>query len=113
MVELIDPMLNPFNITAEDEDSEFDGRAGEAVTTEDFEKQFDALDVALYNVVEDPEERRDLRAELPAVFAELRARALHHLVHVAPEDFPHQDFSGHPRNFGGIFSPGWCDPAST
>jgi hypothetical protein len=37
-----------------------------------------------------------------------RARVVEHMKNVVPEDFPEQDYSGHPRNFQGNFSPGWC-----
>ena len=39
-----------------------------------------------------------------------RSRVLYHLKNISPEDFPPSDFSGHPRNFDGAFSPGWCTP---
>ena len=54
------------------------------------------------------QERHDLKDKLPVVFAYLKQRALFHLKNVVEADFPPQDFSGHPRNFGGLFSPGWC-----
>merc|ERR1712128_162170 len=49
MVQLINPMLNPYNISAEDSN---------------IEKLFDKIDIAMYNVVEDPSEKKDLRFEL-------------------------------------------------
>merc|ERR1712106_905966 len=111
MVQLINPMLNPYNISAEDEDSEFDQSAAEVeVEDSNIEKLFDKIDIAMYNVVEDPSEKKDLRFELPEIFAQLRSRAIYHLKNVVPEDFPPQDFSGHPSNFQGYFSPGWCQP---
>merc|ERR1712210_327799 len=94
IVEILSPMLlNPFDISAEDE-----------------KRKFDSLDIAMYDVEADPEERSDLRDELPSVFADLRDRAIRHLANVVEADFPPADFSGHPRNFGGNFSPGWCRP---
>ena len=72
------------------------------------ERVFDSLDIALYDLEADPEERSDLRHQLPEVFSDLRRRALLHLATVVEEDFPEQDFNGHPRNQGGYFSPGWC-----
>jgi len=110
MVELIEPMLNPFNISSEDEDSEFDLNLPYEQSDVNIEKRFDKLDIAMYNVIEDPNEKIDLRFDLPHIFSKLRARAIYHLKHVVPEDFPPQDFSGHPRNFQGYFSPGWCEP---
>jgi len=115
MVQLINPILNPYNISAEDEDSEFDFNPvlandedkGRKMNIEDL---FDKVDIAMYNVVEDPSEKKDLRFELPEIFSQLRSRAIYHLKNVVPEDFPPQDYSGHPSNFQGYFSPGWCTP---
>ena len=70
----------------------------------------DVIDIAMYNILEDPSEKKDLRFELPEIFAKLRFRAIFHLNNVVPEDFPPQDFSGHPSNFQGYFSPGWSEP---
>ena len=115
MVQLINPILNPYNISAEDEDSEFDlspvheddEDKGRKISIEEL---FDKVDIAMYNVVEDPSEKKDLRFELPEIFSQLRSRAIYHLRNVVPEDFPPQDYSGHPSNFQGYFSPGWCSP---
>ena len=112
IVEILSPMLlNPFHISAEDEASEFEeGDEREERMEARIERKFDLLDIAMYDVEADPEERNDLRDELPSIFADLRERAIHHLANVVEADFPPADFSGHPRNFGGNFSPGWCQP---
>lgn len=123
IVQIMDPMLNPFNISSEDEAREFEDDDYDFVSlTKErkdpatrkaerlMERRFDNLDIAMYNVVDDPEERVDLRFDLPEIFDDLKRRALKHLENVVPEDFPEQDFSGHPRMFGGVFSPGWCKP---
>jgi len=102
---------NPFNITAEDEDTEFEPDLYQARGfSGSLEQQFDDADSALYNIKEDPEERNDLKQQHPDIFVELRSRVLFHLENIVPEDFPSQDFSGHPRYFDGVFSPGWCQP---
>merc|ERR1712242_43756 len=109
IAQIIDPMLNPFNISAEDEDSEFDiDDRADLSEDEKLEKKFSQLDIAMYNILEDPEERNDLKYDLPDIFEDLKRRTLIHLKNVVPEDFPAQDFSGHPRNFDNYFSPGWC-----
>jgi hypothetical protein len=72
--------------------------------------QFDILDIAMYNVVEDPSEKKDMKFDLSEIFAKLRSRAIFHLKNVVPADFPPPDLSGHPGNFQGFFSPGWCQP---
>ena len=123
IVQIMDPMLNPFNISSEDEAREFEDDDYDFVSlTKErkdpatrkaerlMERRFDNLDIAMYNVVDDPVERVDLRFDLPEIFDDLKRRALKHLENVVPEDFPEQDFSGHPRMFGGVFSPGWCKP---
>ena len=112
IVEILSPMLlNPFHISAEDEASEFEeGDEREERMEARIERKFDLLDIAMYDVEADPEERNDLRENLPSIFADLRERAIHHLANVVEADFPPADFSGHPRNFGGNFSPGWCQP---
>ena len=111
IVEILSPMLlNPFDISAEDEASEFEEDEREERMEARIERKFDSLDIAMYDVEADPEERTDIRDELPSVFADLRERAIRHLGNVVEADFPPADFSGHPRNFGGNFSPGWCRP---
>merc|ERR1712029_166050 len=112
-VQIKDPMLNAFNISSADEESEFDDYDDMSeLTDEKLEKKFKKLDIAMYNVLEDPEERNDLREKYPDIFEDLQRRVLQHLRNVVPEDFPPQDFSGHPRNFDGYFSPGWCSPSN-
>ena len=74
------------------------------------EKLFNKLDFAMYNVIDDPEERNDLKHDLPAIYQQLRKRTLEHLKNIVPEDFPEQDFAGHPNKLNGYFSPGWCEP---
>jgi len=110
IVELWAPILNPYHISAEDEATEFEG--DQALTLEgrdmSLERVFDSLDIALYDLEADPEERNNLSDQLPEVFSDLRRRALMHLANVVEADFPEQDFNGHPRNYGGYFSPGWC-----
>ena len=100
MVEMINPMLNPYNISAEDEDSEFDRneRSWKKKKSKNkknltIEEQFDVLDIAMYNVVEDPSEKKDMKFDLPEIFAKLRSRAIFHLKNVVPADFPLPDLS--------------------
>ena len=106
MVQMIQPLQNPFNISAADEDSEFDDESAEE--EEKLERTFENVDIAMYNVIEDPQERVDLRHQLPEIFSELARNVLRHLNNVVPADVPPQDMAGHPRRFQGNFSPGWC-----
>lgn len=66
--------------------------------------------LALYNVKEDPEERHDLSAGLPDIARELQRRLEAHARTMVPADDPPQDPSGNPDLWGGVFSPGWCQP---
>ena len=116
MVQIINPMMNPFNISADDEDREF---ADEIVLSradlenhQILEKRFNKLDFGMYNIIDDPYEKKDLKHDLPDIFNDLKRKTLEHLKNVVPADWPLQDFSGHPRNFDGYFSPGWCSPSS-
>ena len=65
-------------------------------------------DIMLFNLVEDPEERRDLSAEQPEVVERLKARAVQHFYHLYPRQVPEEDHAGHPQYWGGYFGPGWC-----
>lgn len=66
--------------------------------------------VSLFNLRGDPQERRDLSSRMPGMVKvmqrELRARASDMRP---PDDFP-DDPRGDPRQWGGAFSPGWCEP---
>merc|ERR1712018_269293 len=88
IVQMIDPMMNPFNITSEDEDNEFDyeplARSDEEMKQE---KMFNKLDFAMYNIIDDPEERNDLKHQFPDIYQQLRKRTLEHLGNIVPEDF--------------------------
>jgi len=112
IVQMIDPLMNPFNITSEDEANEFEYETVLARSDDErkLEKMFNKLDFAMYNVIVDPEERNDLKHDLPVIYQQLRKRTLEHLSNIVPEDFPDQDFSGHPDSLNGYFSPGWCEP---
>ena len=107
--EIREPLLliNPFNITVAKEDGEFDF---DETSRTIMEEELGELDIAMYNVIEDPEETTDLRHQFPEIFEKLKRNVLKHLRSIVPEDFPPQDLSGHPRYFNGIFSPGWCSP---
>ena len=103
------PLLNPFNISAADEDGESDSEETSRATTREEEK-LEKVDIAMFNVIQDPAETTDLRHQFPEIFEELKRNVLKHFRTIVPEDFPPQDLAGHPRNFNGIFSPGWCSP---
>ena len=58
IVELED-VKGPFDITAEQEDAEFDEEQLVDRSRWNLEKNFDSVDIAMYNVVEDPEVSRE------------------------------------------------------
>ena len=65
-------------------------------------------DIMLFNLLEDPEERRDLAASEPEMVEKLKARAVQHFYHLFPRHVPDEDQAGHPQHWGGYFGPGWC-----
>ncbi|XP_066948195.1 arylsulfatase B-like isoform X2 [Macrobrachium rosenbergii] len=66
--------------------------------------------VQLYNVIEDPEERHDVADSHPEIVAELLEDLEREFQRMVPADNPPQDPSSDPKYFGGVWSPGWCDP---
>ena len=75
---------------------------------ESLEHQFAKLDIAMYNVIEDPEETTDLREEFPEIFEELKEKALVHVKNIVPEDVPDFDELSVSKHLTNNFSPGWC-----
>ena len=61
------------------------------------EGELEELNIAMYNVIEDPEETKELHHQFP----ELKKNFLKHIRNIVSEDFPSTDFSGHPSNFNG------------
>ena len=111
-----------FDIRSEDEDNEFDDEYEdmlEDIVNEDndangtpiqrlFDRRWPKLKKHLFNVVEDPEERTDLQESRPDLMEELRLRVREYLGSFVARDYPDTDKRGNPRNFGGVWSPGWC-----
>ena len=62
----------------------------------------------MYNILEDPYEKNDIKSEYPKMFSRLKSRAFYHLKRTVPADFPQEVLSGHPSLYGGFYSPGWC-----
>jgi len=68
----------------------------------------DARDL-LFNIANDPSERKNLIEFEPSKAEELRIALDGHIANVDPEDlYPAQDHAGDPENFGGLWSDGWC-----
>ena len=60
-------------------------------------------------ISDDPEERENLIEKKESIAKELLSRLFSYLpeyVHRLPNK---EDFRGHPSNFNGILTPGWCN----
>ncbi|KAK7480441.1 hypothetical protein BaRGS_00028360 [Batillaria attramentaria] len=62
----------------------------------------------LYNIRDDPEERRDLAVQKPDVVRKLKARLARHEQWTVPSQNPPTDLNSLPHNYGGVWTPGWC-----
>ncbi|KAK7077668.1 hypothetical protein SK128_013340 [Halocaridina rubra] len=63
----------------------------------------------LFNLEDDPNETTNLYEIEPVIAAQLEARLLEELPSMLPADTHLPDLSCDPANFGGAWSPGWCD----
>ncbi|XP_050050341.2 arylsulfatase B-like isoform X1 [Dermacentor andersoni] len=79
---------------------------------EDFIGNEDSRNIsrALFNVRSDPEERHDLSPSQPELAALLEKRLRTLARRLVPEDDPSDDPRGDPRRWGGVYTPGWCEP---
>ncbi|XP_075560071.1 arylsulfatase B-like isoform X2 [Dermacentor variabilis] len=79
---------------------------------EDFAGNEDSRNIsrALFNVRSDPEERHDLSPSQPELAALLEKRLRTLARRLVPEDDPSDDPRGDPRRWGGVYTPGWCEP---
>jgi hypothetical protein len=68
----------------------------------------------MYNLKDDPNETTDLAATMPDKVAELDARLeFYRAMEVAPDFSSENEVpEGAAANFGGIWTPGWCDKSS-
>ena len=73
-----------------------------------FDKQWQNLQKYLFNVEEDPEEKKDLTKKLPKILEELRQKTKEFYGSFTPRDYPSLSQKGDPKNFDGIWSSGWC-----
>jgi len=111
-----------FGIRSEDEDNEFDDEyedIEEDVTNEVsdengtpiqrlFDRKWPKLKKHLFNVVDDPEERTDLQDSRPDLVDQMRLKVREYLGSFVARDYPDFDKKGSPKNFRGVWSPGWC-----
>ena len=100
-----DPMENDELII--DEDDLFDGD-----DSNEYQKVFDVrwpdLKKHLYNVVEDPEEKNDLKRTHRDIMEQLRQRVREYYGSFVERDYPAEVKRGKPKHFGNVWSSGWC-----
>jgi len=64
----------------------------------------------LYNIMEDPNEMINLKAEYPETVEKLKTEILQSMnTSLVPADWPRGTKKGWPVNFNGFISPGWCN----
>ncbi|KAA0197313.1 hypothetical protein HAZT_HAZT002400 [Hyalella azteca] len=68
----------------------------------------DGLELRLYDLHSDPNEKEDLSALHPGMVRSLLRRLLQELPRAQASDNPPMDMAGDPRRFGSVWSPGWC-----
>ena len=64
----------------------------------------------LFDVIEDPEERRDISKENPKIVAVMKKRLKEASRTMRQGNFELKSILGHPFMRGGNFMPGWCHP---
>ena len=57
---------------------------------------------------EDPTEHDDVKDKYPDVLAKMKARLSELRQYMVPANNPPSDPASDPKNFGGVWSPGWC-----
>ncbi|XP_077995097.1 arylsulfatase I-like [Glandiceps talaboti] len=63
----------------------------------------------LFNIIDDPTERNDIKDEMPEKVAEMEARLKELTKKIVPAMDPKSEpAKAHPRNFNLVWSPGWC-----
>ena len=62
----------------------------------------------LFNLTSDPTERHDLSKSMPEKVKELMARLEEYRETMIEPDVAKEVERGSPMNFGGFYSPGWC-----
>ena len=73
-----------------------------------FDERWPKLKKHLFNIVEDPEEKIDLKEELPEILEKLRVKAREFYGSFIPRDYPKSSKEGNPKFYDGVWSSGWC-----
>ncbi|KAK7098855.1 arylsulfatase J-like isoform X2 [Littorina saxatilis] len=66
-------------------------------------------DYQLFNISADPEERHNLADDFPEVVQQLKQKLTSYERLVVPSQHPPVEPKSLPHNFGGVWTPGWCD----
>jgi len=64
----------------------------------------------LYDLEADPYEKTDISKENPQLVDQLKDLVMKHYEDLLPRFAPPDSVAGAPRNWGGVYSPGWCLP---
>lgn len=62
----------------------------------------------LFDIENDPTEHFDIADQHPDVVNTMKARLDYYRQSLVPANYPKPDPAGDPKNFGGVWSPGWC-----
>ncbi|KAG1652151.1 hypothetical protein GQR58_026500 [Nymphon striatum] len=65
---------------------------------------------AVYDLLNDPTERINLKDKLPAILELLQVRPEAAFIHKSNTFARKEHSSGNPKLFGGVYTPGWCKP---
>lgn len=62
----------------------------------------------LFDIDNDPTEHFDIADQQPDVLNTMKSRLEYYRKSLVPAHYPKEDKRGDPKNFGGVWSPGWC-----
>jgi len=62
----------------------------------------------LFNVVNDPTERKNVAKEYKSVVRDIELKLANYTRNLSRVRYPQKNPKGHPRNWNGIWSYGWC-----
>ena len=65
--------------------------------------------VQAFVLSDDPEEKHDLAEELPGVVERLKQKLARYDRLAVPSQHPGVEPKSLPHNYGGIWTPGWCE----
>ena len=66
-------------------------------------------EIQMFNLKEDPEERKNIANDEPEIRDQIKARVIEHFYNLYPRNVPNDTLAGDPRKWGGYYGPGWCD----